>query len=402
MSVLKTILYTQKTLSNGQHPVMLYMYDEKAYRISLGYSCKPKDWDKVKGKFKKSAENHQTRNLILRQKELKANEIIDDFTRHGKLFSIEEFRTFFKGKKTKTTFYEFMQHMIDEKKKLGKIGTMLAYKDGLRACSRFRKSDPKFTEVTYGFLKGIETLHYQRGCTAGGIGAYMRSIRAMYFEGLKRGLVDKDLNPFSTVINKNGYSLAKLKSKTNPKSLSKEEMEKLKLFNHNDYPELSRTWRLFMFSFYLFGMNFADMCELTKENIHHDRIHYTRKKTKKPFSLKLNPFAKEILDSFPSDGKYLFPIYREEFHLTPIQKKDRATKVLKKSNRDLKKIAKILKIDTHLTFYSARHSSATTLKRNGVSTSIISEALGHSNAEITMFYLKSFDNDVLDSAMDSL
>ena len=60
-------------------------------------------------------------------------------------------------------------------------------------------------------------------------------------------------------------------------------------------------------------------------------------------------------------------------------------KVLKQTNKGLKEIAKTLYIETHITFYTARHTSATTLKRKGVSTEIISKALGHSNSQITQF-----------------
>jgi len=76
--------------------------------------------------------------------------------------------------------------------------------------------------------------------------------------------------------------------------------------------------------------------------------------------------------------------------------------VLKKINRDLKKIAQITNIKTPFTFYTARHTSATTLKRSGVPTDVISEALGHSNLNVTQVYLSKFDHEVLDSAMMNL
>lgn len=50
----------------------------------------------------------------------------------------------------------------------------------------------------------------------------------------------------------------------------------------------------------------------------------------------------------------------------------------------------------------ARHSYATVLKRAGVSTSIISESLGHSSEKITQIYLDSFENSQIDEAMKNL
>ncbi len=67
-------------------------------------------------------------------------------------------------------------------------------------------------------------------------------------------------------------------------------------------------------------------------------------------------------------------------------------------NKDLKEIAALAKIDFNLTTYVARHSYATVLKRSGVSTAVISEALGHQNEKTTQIYLDSFENAVIDEA----
>jgi len=55
-----------------------------------------------------------------------------------------------------------------------------------------------------------------------------------------------------------------------------------------------------------------------------------------------------------------------------------------------------------LTTYVARHSYATVLKRSGVSTSIISESLGHSSERVTQVYLDSFENKQINDAMKNL
>ncbi len=403
MSTIKTILYVQKTLKNQQHPVMLYLYEDKVYRISLGYSCTPKEWDETQGRFRKNVDNYKVKNLNLRKFELKASEICDNFVREGKRFDFVDFKNKFFGVRTaEKTFYEFFEDMIKEKKSLGKIGTMMAYKDAYSTLKKYKGGNVKFTEVNYAFLKGLETFLFQKGCTGGGIGARFRSIKAVFYEGIRRGLAKKELNPFSTTMNKDGYSLSKLKSEKNPRSLSVEDLKRIKNFDYSQYPELKKSYLYWMFSFRMFGMNFIDICTLTKENYQNGRIMYHRQKTSKPFNLKVPAEAESIINYFASESEYLFPIYNENIHKTPQQKKDRTMKVLKRTNKDIKKIANILGIETHLTFYVARHSSATTLKRNGISTDIISEALGHSNTQITQWYLKQFDNAVLDEAMARL
>ena len=72
--------------------------------------------------------------------------------------------------------------------------------------------------------------------------------------------------------------------------------------------------------------------------------------------------------------------------------------MLKIVNGELKTIGEKAGIETKLTTYVARHSYATILKRSGISTSIISEAMGHDSEKTTQIYLDSFENNVLDEA----
>jgi site-specific recombinase XerD len=95
---------------------------------------------------------------------------------------------------------------------------------------------------------------------------------------------------------------------------------------------------------------------------------------------------------------FIFPILNAEKHLSLSQKDNRIKKMNKMVNKDLKEIAELAKIDFNLTTYVARHTYATVLKRSGVSTSIISEALGHDSEKTTQIYLDSFDNAVIDEA----
>lgn len=404
MSSIKTILYVQKTLKNNQNPVMLYIYEDKPYRISLGYSCTPKEWDEKQGRFKKNVENYMVKNLNLRKFELKASEIIDNFVREGKRFHYDTFKNEFLGlEKQEKSFYEFFEDMIEEKRSLDKIGTMLAYKDALTTMRRFKRENLSFIDVNYSLLKGLEVFLFQTGSTGGGIGARMRSIRAVYYEGIMRGLTSKENNPFTTSMNKNGYSLAKLKSKKNPRALSEEDLQKLKKFEYLQHPTLINSYLYFMFSYYMFGMNFADISTLKKENVHDDRIIYERHKTGKQFNIRISSEAKAIIEYFKSESNYLFPILNDSIHKTAQQRNDRTRKILKKCSKDYVRISNILGLENQkFTFYTARHSSATSLKRGGVSTDIISEALGHSNTQVTQLYLKQFENSVLDNAMSVL
>ncbi|MCG8310860.1 MAG: hypothetical protein MI975_25955 [Cytophagales bacterium] len=55
-----------------------------------------------------------------------------------------------------------------------------------------------------------------------------------------------------------------------------------------------------------------------------------------------------------------------------------------------------------MTHYWARHAYATTLKRSGISTAIISEALGHSSEATTKACLDKFEQSGIDNTYQHL
>ena len=159
---------------------------------------------------------------------------------------------------------------------------------------------------------------------------------------------------------------------------------------------------IFTFSYLCAGINFIDMAKLKYSNIRDNKLIYNREKTKKLIIVPLQSKAIQLIEKY-RNGKspFIFPIL-SPFHRTEIQIANRLHKVLAKINKCLKDIGNDLNLPIPLTTYVARHSFATVLKRTGVSTSIISESLGHSSEKITQTYLDSFDNEQIDSAMKNL
>ena len=67
-------------------------------------------------------------------------------------------------------------------------------------------------------------------------------------------------------------------------------------------------------------------------------------------------------------------------------------------NRKLHVLSQALQLDIPLSSYVARHTWASLAKWNGISSSVISEAMGHRNVETTRIYLASLDMDVIADA----
>ena len=144
-------------------------------------------------------------------------------------------------------------------------------------------------------------------------------------------------------------------------------------------------------------MNFADMAYLKLENINDGRIDYTRQKTRKKYSIKINASIQEILKQYiykKDFDEFIFPIIlRTENKI--LEFKDISER-RRRYNHYLKDIAKLIEIETNLTSYVARHSWATIAKHKGVPIAAISVGMGHEDVKTTEVYLDSFDRDVLD------
>lgn len=391
------IVLDSKPMSNGQYSVYLQIIKaRKRKKINIGLKCSREHFENEQ--LLKGHPNYKTENIILTKNKVKAQNIIRDFQLDEKDFSLEEFEEKFKGRqKDKKLVITFFDEIIEELTISNRLANARAYSETKNTLLKFSNDKVKFTDITPEFLEKFEVYMRSRGNKDGGIAFKMREFRALIKKAIQRKIMSKDDYPFEE------YKISKLKTKTKKRALTIEDFRKFKNVDLTERPELLEAYHYFMFSFYSRGMNFVDMMKLKKSDIKNNRIIYTRSKTKGIFSLELNSKAKDIINYYSdrSQSDYVFPILLHN-EMTPLQIENRKHKVLSRFNCKLREIAKIAQIETHLTSYVARHSFATIMKNTGVSTDIISELMGHSNVQITMTYLKEFDNSILDNAVKKL
>ncbi len=386
-----------KPLSDGTFPiVMRIIKGKKSKIISFGFSCTKEEWDGTK--FTKRFKNYSKRNLVLSNYENKALTILDNYEVEGVDFSLRDFEAKFRGKENSSiTVLEFWKEKVSDLVKAGKTGNARAYRDTMNSFFKFETNPSiSFKEITLTKLTKYETYLRANNNTNGGISIKMRTFRALYNDAIKKEIVSRDYYPFKD------YNISALKTEGNKRALTAEELSLIKNLDTSTHPELNHAKNLFMFSFYSRGMNFIDMLTLRWTDIQDEKIIYTRSKTKKRFVIKIIEPIEQILNQYPSEpSKYIFDMMPTR-NLTPMQVEYHKDKVLKKFNNDLKDIAKVLGIKKKITSYVARHSYATFLKLNNVSTDMISESMGHANVNVTTTYLKQFENDVIDDANDTL
>ncbi|MEZ4888399.1 MAG: site-specific integrase [Chitinophagales bacterium] len=396
------IIQKNRILANGESPIYLRItINRKKKLISLGLSCKQNQWNSSSESFRRNHKSHQARNTLLTNYKKKALDIIDRYGLDGKELTLVQFENEFRGQKKTDVrnVYSFWNDKIEDLKKSGQTGNSTVYDETLKSFFNFYPNNKiKFEDITATILEKYEIHLRSRGGTGGGISVKMRTIRAVYNDAIKKKLVKREHYPFEV------YKISKLKGGNNKKALSREDVRKIENLDLLNYSHLVDARNYFVFSYYTRGMNFVDMMKLTWNNLHNNTIFYTRSKTKGNFVIKILPPVQKIIDYYQSQERptqYVFPILLQD-DLKPNQIDNRKKKTLKQYNKYLKEIGQIIGISQPLTSYVARHSFATNLKQTGISIAVISETLGHQSQEITETYLKAFENDVLDEAVQGL
>lgn len=396
------IIQRTKPLSNGLYPIFLRVTkDRKSKFISLNLACELAQWNNSKSEFRKNYSDYKQFNETLGDIKTKAEKIFSDALAEGDDITLDEFHDIFFDFKLdrKLTFLEAFEEYITELLSSNRIGNAKYYASTKKSFETFLGTRKvSFKEVTPKLLKEYEVFLRGNNNSDSGVAAKMRAIRAVFNDGIKKNYTKQDNYPF------NVFKVSKYKKTNNKRAISSRAIKKIIDLDLKDHPNLIDSRNYFVFSYYTRGMNFYDMMLLKWNNVKENKIHYVRRKTKTAFTIQILEPVKEILDYYrvnkrPTD--YVFPILLNK-NMTPIQIENRKFKTLKRYNKQLKELASLCGIEEKLTSYVARHSFATNLKQKGISTDIISEAMGHQNLAITQAYLKELDNNVIDDAMKSL
>lgn len=407
-TTIEAVLYTSKTLSNGQHPIMLRLTkNRKRKYISLHISLALQYWDAEKCKPRRNCPDKERIEALIQQKTQELQSQVMDFKTSDKEYTLNTLVEKASRKVVRQTVGEYLNGYIDRLLAEKRVGNAKTFQELRTSLTKFCRSlDFYFIDIDAEWLKRYEQwLRVERHYSDNSIGIRFRSLRVLYNSAITDGLIKKTDYPFDT------FKVSRFKEATAKRSLTKEDIRRImdcEVRTLTKYPKpfLQLAKDLFLFSYLSCGINLTDILHIRYADIVDGRLVFNRQKTGKLLSFQLQPAALDILDKYrqqnahPQD--YVFPVLRRSVHITAQQQYGRVQRTNKRINRYLKLIGEHLHLPITLTTYVARHSFATVLKRSGVSTSIISESLGHSSEKITQIYLDSFENSQIDAAMQNL
>lgn len=266
-------------------------------------------------------------------------------------------------------------------------------------------TDAMKADIDLRYVRGFDMFLQKRGCCGNTRKFYFKALRAILNRANAEGVGSVATYPFG----RGGFEVSKLEEATAKRYLPAAELSKLKSTTASN-PQCEYARKLFLFSYYCYGISFIDMAMLTTAQIKQmedgDYIVYKRQKIKrqkgvKPISIKITPAIRQLIGSLqaasPTVDDFLLPIVTRSGYTGERLYMHIRTRY-SKYQKYLCLLAEELGIDFHLTSYVSRHTAAMTLQRNHIPREVISQMLGHADLETTNVYLDSFDNGVINKA----
>lgn len=320
---------------------------------------------------------------------ISANEF--DFSQYEKRFSIFQ-EDHSNPNSISSIFFSYIKRLIEQQR----IGTALSYHDAYNSFKKFR-GNILFTDITVGYLHQYEHYMLQKGTSKTTIGIKVRALRTMFNEANETGVIQKDkCYPF-------GRRKYQIPAGRNIKKALERDQIKLIYYYDPENPNDKKAKDFWLFCYFGNGMNPKDTAYLKFKDIQGDFLVFTRAKTEyttrtdpKPISVYINDDMRRIIDQWGNKqnkpDNYIFPII--DVGLNPLQQYKRVTAFTRFINDRMIEIGKKLGLAKKPTTIVSRHSFSTQLKRAGVSTEFIQDALGHMDKKTTENYLDGFEDNV--------
>jgi integrase len=438
-ATVKAVYYTSKVMADGSHPFMVRITkDRKLKYIATGLTLHPKFWNIQKKEIRKSYPEPYRNELIKKlsgweNKYSNAADTLADADEKHDAKSVANKAIEGRKQARSVTLLAYMDELVEKMIAARQKGNSIIYKDLRNQLADFLHEQPgkiadiPFSEVTVRFCNQLENFFRGRGNIDTTLSNRYRTLRAVLNKAIAEGVAKPEHYPFSrNVAEKHKFSIGKFDTSTQKRAISRDEVRKVENFvptgsytgqwsgqkNTVEVERLTLAKSVFLFSFYVGGINFVDLAKLRWRNISTDaegfaRLTYVRQKTGGKFSIRLLAPAQAIVEQYRPDtdngpDTYVFPILNTKQHPTEKQVNNRLHKILGQVNKDLKTIAERVGIDTTLTTYVARHAFAMALRQKGTATAVISQAMGHKTEAVTAIYLDSFASETVDLAYDAL
>lgn len=377
---------------DGKGPVLITIsHNRTTTTISTGVRISPKCW--VKGKIVNTPDSDALNALIQGKKAdidkriavLSLSTEFESMTASEIKRSITSPKAEKGGKKSRTVVSLFHEYM--ESGNLSE-GSKALYNATLKKIVSFGGENIMIDDTDYKWMRRFDTF-LSKSQGTNGKAIYLRHFRAVCNYAKHIGATKN--YPFDNFKIKHEET----RKRSVPVELFRE------FYNYPTSEKNSYYRDYFFLSFFLIGINIKDLLLAKKSQIVDGRFEYSRSKTRKKYSIKIEPEAAALLKKYEGSGDYLLEAMDHCKYYRSFAKEinegiqsigETVTKEVPDSCNlfsEQKTITETESVIEGITTYYARHTWATLAHTIGVPIDVISMALGHSfSNRTTLIYIK--------------
>jgi integrase/recombinase XerD len=392
MATLKLTMDTRRYSGLNKYPIIIRLtHQTKSTSITTDVKVVVEEWDSSKGRITKVHPNHKELNLKLNNRVLELEKKILQLDSKVDELNTSELKNVLLNinKLSKITFYEFATKEIQNLRDQERFGNASVYETAVNRFVGFTGKAITLDKINYNVIYDFDTKLIKEGLCRNTIAIYMREIRALLNQAIKKGMVDRKNYPFHDF---------KIKTeKTVNRAIKKIDLVKIKQIPLGENTVIWHSRNIFFLIYNLIGISIIDLVLLKPESIQQGRIVYRRRKTGKMYSIKITAEAQNILNIYKKeDSKYLISYFNFD-EVSKSEVREQTGLRIKTCNYYLKKLGKLCDLPIPLTTYVARYTWANVSKSLGYPKDQIAEALGHEYGNrITGIYLDNYGNEVID------
>lgn len=377
----------RRSIKNGRYPIKVRIYENaKTAFINTEYVALESEFDEQNGLFliqdkntraERMKANSELLNIVDAIQDLydKVKGRVDTFISASRLKEL-----YLKGEsKNEITLNQCFHQFIALKS--GRTSEI--YIATLNKIEKYYGDSIYFDDITFNWLErfdhalSIEPIVrkdrvIKTGLEVNARSIHFRNIRAVFNYAINNELIPLNLYPFRRFKIK--------REETIKRSVEVEKLRQLFSFNGNGSQLWARDIAFIIFG--LIGINTKDLYNLS--DITDRSVSYKRAKTKRIYTVSLEPEIKEVLFRYKTESGLIFK--------DQIELKSFGVKI----NKHLKAICTALGYDK-MTTYSLRHSWATIASELDIPKETIAAALGHTDKSITNVYI-NFNQKKIDDA----
>lgn len=368
MAALKFYLDLRGKAKDGKGSVLIILsHNNTSTSIATGVRLLPDEWDSRKKMIVAKQDavalnaNLQTQKTGL-EKLIAVLSLREDYAD----MTASEIKRAILGEKPKEQRRHLLGELFSEYIRTGSLKpkTVEIYNITLKKVIAFSGTDMKIEDVTYSWLRSFDK-YLSQTQSINGRSIYLRALRSVCNYARKSNIQFR-------------YPFQDFHIKTEETIKRSVSVETLRRFLSVPVSEKESVYRdYFLLMFYLIGINAKDLLLARKSQVVEGRLYYTREKTRKKYSIKIEPEAQILLDRYAGEDYLLEAMDHFKYYKS----------CLKVINKSLKKIGNSM--IPNATTYFTRHCWATFAGEIGIPIDVISQALGHSlGSRTTLVYIR--------------